>query len=400
MADLNSLPEEVLFIIANRLTYKELINLAPSNKMFAGLLSNRSFWINKIISIPQYTNYRFRLTNLSLYQLINWYRKISTPGTAYICDTEWLRLTKIPDLPPNIIHIAFTNYQGLALTDTGDLYKIDFKILPEPQVQVVKINPLPREIITQTVVNINGEVYLTISGRIYVSGVLGGLIDSKTIDEELVSLPLPNSEKAVQIACGRHCVAGVTDKGNLYVYGYMVPGMGKLEGKINFPDKVVQVSAGISHLAFLTDRGEVYTMGSNDEGQLGLNYDKKYSTYEPQLVNEITDGLQLFCGFNHTICITATGVYGFGSNDFEQLGVAGLVTVNLPQKFKDLPPIFSAITSSAFTLLLTYDDKMYQIGGNRYFPQDYSGTKYITWLDKILAGSGGSSYTIVIKDER
>jgi alpha-tubulin suppressor-like RCC1 family protein len=94
--------------------------------------------------------------------------------------------------------------------------------------------------------------------------------------------------------------------------------------------KIVDFTVGEEHSAFLTDKGEVYTWGYGNEGQLGhadrsnlslprkLNFDQKVS--------------KVVCGGGHTGIITdgSGDLYLFGRNRDGQLGRGGEVESNTP----------------------------------------------------------------------
>eukprot|EP00761_Pharyngomonas_kirbyi_P001271 gb/GECH01001274.1/.p1 GENE.gb/GECH01001274.1/~~gb/GECH01001274.1/.p1 ORF type:complete len:479 (+),score=72.63 gb/GECH01001274.1/:1-1437(+) len=88
--------------------------------------------------------------------------------------------------------------------------------------------------------------------------------------------------------------------------------------KCLIPTRVVQVSSGRGHTALLTDDGRVYMVGSNTQGQLGVNPTKiPYST-SPRRV-EFFDGLNVksvHCGGNTSFAITDNGkLFAWGCNN-------------------------------------------------------------------------------------
>ncbi|DBA04539.1 TPA: hypothetical protein N0F65_011087 [Lagenidium giganteum] len=109
--------------------------------------------------------------------------------------------------------------------------------------------------------------------------------------------------------------------------------MRSLEGKV-----VRLVSCSYYHTILTCESGGrefVYTFGRNDYGQLGQNdaIDRKV----PQLVEAMNDHqiASVACGQYHTMLVTSSGkVFGFGKNDYGQLGVESVENQLLPVQVK------------------------------------------------------------------
>lgn len=82
---------------------------------------------------------------------------------------------------------------------------------------------------------------------------------------------------------------------------------------------VVQVSCGLHHTVVLTLSGEVYGFGSNQFGQLGTGDMQPVSG--PVRINVAGNVCQVAAGSNHTVLLTYKGlVYTFGNFQKGQLG--------------------------------------------------------------------------------
>merc|ERR1712166_654215 len=104
------------------------------------------------------------------------------------------------------------------------------------------------------------------------------------------------AHKVVQVAAGARHTAVVTDKGQVWTFGYggygrlghnsvereLRPRIVKALGGMH----VAQITAGGGHTAFLTDRGEILTCGNGGSGKLGHGSD--LPEMEPKMVDGLT----------------------------------------------------------------------------------------------------------------
>jgi alpha-tubulin suppressor-like RCC1 family protein len=156
-------------------------------------------------------------------------------------------------------------------------------------------------------------------------------------------------ENVVQVVSGSFHSLAVTDKGDLYAWGWNTDnqlGQGPVETRASIPyptavfffrrkinANVVRLAAGFAHSAAVTEDGDLYTWGNNKYGQLGTG---DYNTRSfPTLVKGFVDSSgavykvgDIACGLYHCLALTTTGqVWSFGSNSRGQLGTcAGPVT--------------------------------------------------------------------------
>ena len=156
-------------------------------------------------------------------------------------------------------------------------------------------------------------------------------------------------ENVVQVVSGSFHSLAVTEKGDLYAWGWNTDnqlGQGPVETRASIPyptavfffrrkinANVVRLAAGFAHSAAVTENGDLYTWGNNKYGQLGTG---DYNTRSfPTLVKGFVDSSgavykvgDIACGLYHCLALTTTGqVWSFGSNSRGQLGTcAGPVT--------------------------------------------------------------------------
>jgi X-linked retinitis pigmentosa GTPase regulator len=172
------------------------------------------------------------------------------------------------------------------------------------------------------------------------SGQYGAL---GTGDYENQWKPVEVRSKVSQVSCGsRH--TGIIIEDSLYMCGsgeagQLGTGRRQRECVLTFIEtqaSVASIACGEFHSGFITKEGSVYTTGGNSFGQLGIGTKKSMTI--PTQVN-ISGAKKLVCG-NHSVCITADGVYVWGNSIFGEYLVPKKI------KFSKYPIIEIALGSS------------------------------------------------------
>ena len=154
--------------------------------------------------------------------------------------------------------------------------------------------------------------------------------------------------------------------------------------KYNTPQEIIhfttiginiqQVVCGSHHTVFLTDNGSVYSVGYNNRGQLGLGdtNDKE----EPELIEYFEAGgrgegslkitiEEIFSNAHCTFCRTSDGkFYGFGENNYGQLGLSDITNKDTPQMILYLNNITQIVSSGDHTIFVTNDYRVWGCGKN------------------------------------
>lgn len=120
-------------------------------------------------------------------------------------------------------------------------------------------------------------------------------------------------------------------------------------------------------IAVLSDRRTLVSSGSNDRSQLGVKTLKdRYGFIKVKEFNE--DIQQIACGGNHSFVLTNSHkIFGFGSNNFGEIGSGDLFHVTSPT---ELTSIYSQIKENCIqiasglhhTVFLTESGKVYTVG--------------------------------------
>ena len=138
----------------------------------------------------------------------------------------------------------------------------------------------------------------------------------------------------VAVAAGNEHTVVLCDDGAVYCCGYndsgqcaigttgRVPTLRKVDALAGRRIVHINSANGCEHFAAVADDGELFTCGYNARGQLGHGITAHVSA--PRLV-EALFGRRVrlvACSYYHTVVATeADGVFGFGRNDFGQLGL-------------------------------------------------------------------------------
>lgn len=140
----------------------------------------------------------------------------------------------------------------------------------------------------------------------------------------------------IMISAGTdHCLA-IDSSGNVWSWGNN--GNGKLGDGTRVNKNyavniglsgIAKIAAGGKHSLAINYAGELLSWGYGGYGQLGNG--STIDSTVPIIVTGITNALKIAAGLNHSLVATQTTVYGFGRNDFGQLGLGNLtVRINTP----------------------------------------------------------------------
>jgi alpha-tubulin suppressor-like RCC1 family protein len=227
---------------------------------------------------------------------------------------------------------------------------------------------------------------------------------------------LPSEKKATFAACGLEHSIIVCDDGSAYSFGLNDRGQlgsGDRHKQVALPQKVKlppgkggsSAACGREHSIIVCDDGSAYSFGSNDYGQLGSGDTHKQSL--PQRVKLPLGRRVTFtaCGFEHTIIVCDDGsAYGFGSNDYGQLGSGDTHKQSLPQRVK--LPLGRRATFAAcgkeHSMVLCEDGSLYGFGRNQ-FGQLMREQKEINETpqlidSKVQSITCGESHSLLYKD--
>lgn len=171
---------------------------------------------------------------------------------------------------------------------------------------------------------------------------------------------------------------------------YIQPTPIPVNGRLNNV-KVVSVAAGYAFNLAVTDRGEVYGWGFNDKGQLGLGH--RFNQEHPQRINSLVTNysaeiVEVACGQQHSVAVSKSGtVYAWGLNVFGQLGLSHMHDQLTPSPILALKEhvVVSAACGAEHTVAITSTGKVFSWGSSEYGQQGSLVGNFEDW------GSGNRS---------
>ena len=193
-------------------------------------------------------------------------------------------------------------------------------------------------------------------------------------DRNIRTIPtfIPNFDNVRQVSCGGSFTAFITLNGELYTFGSNFRGqLGSPNRQGDIPrkvatlihQKIVQISCGTVHMVAVNEQGNVYGWGSNNYGQLGLG-DSDAET-QPTPIKLGKKIKYVACGLHFTIFLTDDGeVYGCGDGTQGQLGLGNVGRIDYPQKIPNLPSIHQVAVGRRHSLFLTTTGEVYVCGDN------------------------------------
>jgi len=113
---------------------------------------------------------------------------------------------------------------------------------------------------------------------------------------------------------------------------------------------VIQVTCGFCHTAVIAN-GQLYTFGDGDYGQLGHEYNNSLNI--PKLVSSLGTVTYVACGSFHTAVIANGQLYTFGYGEYGQLGHGHTNNLDVPTPV----PGFTDISDSAENDAVTQYEK-------------------------------------------
>lgn len=240
-------------------------------------------------------------------------------------------------------------------------------------------------------------VCLSDSGNVYTFGCNdeGALGRSATeVGSEMLPGKVALDGKVVQVSAGDSHTAALTDDGMVFLWGAFRDNNGviglltphettKAPVKVPIQETVVKIASGNDHLAIVTQAGNLYTLGAGEQGQLGrvaIFFAERGGRrglgrfLSPQIVKfkqkiHVSDA---FCGAYFTFVLSKEGlVYGFGLNNYHQLGVEGSKTTEfLPVRltcFKNSTPSWVQFSGGQHhSVCLDAEGQVYSLGRAEY----------------------------------
>lgn len=215
----------------------------------------------------------------------------------------------------------------------------------------------------------------------------GTLVEKPKLVETL------QNEVVVRVVCGTNHTACVTEKGELWTWGWGGPNWGFGCGGLGHGNKndtsiplkveglndvvITDVACGDSHTLALDNEGKIWAFGEGEYGRLGLG---GTSSAKTPVVNEFFMALddsttvdKIYANKEFSMILTKDGsLYGWGRNDRQQLGIGGGLAMdiysceNSPELIGIESSVITIGISAADCIALTYDNEILAWGDRQY----------------------------------
>jgi len=251
---------------------------------------------------------------------------------------------------PIIKQVACGNYHTVCLDDTGSLWSFGYNHHGELGVGDTELRRTPTKLQITGVTSLScGYAHTACVDEFNVLYVFGKTF---VFDDDILSpTKVPKVPPVIKVSCGGAFTIAIGKYGQLISFGYNSHGQTGVGDSIQRKDAQIlrfqaeDVACGNLHTLFLHSSGEVSAVGDNGYGQCGLDISgKRPWEYPASSKRQIVRGLPpiraISAGKKHSLCVDVHGnVWGFGDNSKGQLGIPGEDVIFVPQKLPEVMDI-------------------------------------------------------------
>lgn len=358
MSVLEILPVEVLKLITSYLNYSQIILMFKVSKKFLKIRSQfLQTGIDTLLRQKLVTVIKRDVSNYKERQLINLYKVYLHKNNISACGGFSLILST-----EGVVYSCGNNKHG----QLGLHYKFDDK-------NKMKFNDTERVKFGRNMSEYNNKIIQISAGKTH------SLILTDTNQIYIYGLGKPrqlmttNITTIVKISSGGFHLLILSNEGHVYAFGYNAHGQlgigttSHRKNALNFIDSlynIIDISAGHSHSLVLTLDNQVYGFGSNEFAQLGLSDYK--NRFTPTLIN-VHNIIGISAGYNHSLLLTLSGqIYVCGDNTYGQLGLSAFCKISIFTVIHKLYNIIRISAGKNFSLATDNDGKLYVFGSNSH----------------------------------
>ena len=177
------------------------------------------------------------------------------------------------------------------------------------------------------------------------------------------------------------------------------------EEKFNKVEFQMQFECGRGHTVCLDHEGGfLWGFGQNEFGQLGI--EDKEAIVIPEKIPLLANIISVSCARDHTVCADTNGfVWSFGLNDHGQLGIGNKENQKKPQRIQMLSKIVYISTGGYHTLCINSEGEMWAFGRNNEGQLGINSTTEqtkpvkVTKVKNIKTASSGGYHSYIIDKE-
>mmetsp|Transcript_8694 Transcript_8694/g.8704 ORF Transcript_8694/g.8704 Transcript_8694/m.8704 type:complete len:417 (+) Transcript_8694:19-1269(+) len=183
------------------------------------------------------------------------------------------------------------------------------------------------------------------------------------------------SKKVIEIGCGGHFTAVVTEDGEVYTWGQgrdYALGHGdrtplKLPRKVQGLEgkKIVKLACGRNFCIVLDNEGKLYSWGNNEYGQLGLSQTDRFRA-TPQQIKVLSNVVEIATGDFHVMALTDKGnVFSWGAGSDGQLCHGNTSNQSTPRLIQGIPLVSRLSCGGGHSAFITQDFRLLMVGRGR-----------------------------------
>lgn len=301
--------------------------------------------------------------------------------------------SKVEAMKPNYKAIAVGNHHFLAIDCNGDVWawgrntfgQLGYSHSGAPNIS----SNTPMRVRSETGATLRNivavaagsghSVALDDQGQVWTWGhnLRGELGHSPAGTNSTNPMRVPIEANIVAVDAGLNHTMALDSLGRVWVWGD--DSFGQSAGNfapapIGSLTNVIAISAGGDHSVALRSDGTVWAWGRGTFGQLG-NGQTIHQNYTPQQVSRVNDVIAIAAGNYHTLIVREdTRVWGFGLNEYGQLGDISHAQYLTPTQIPNLNDVISVEAGDFHSVALKKDGSAYVWGRNSNQPMAHRAT--------------------------
>ncbi len=226
---------------------------------------------------------------------------------------------------------------------------------------------------------------------------------------------IPFSDPVIAIAAGEKHTFAVTDRGDIWAWGWNHDGQLGIGNDDHEPSPTsvlrvfdgVDVAAGYDWALFLEDGGAVLAAGENRYGQLGNGSTVDTESNPPVFVAGLFNGSKISAGYGHGLALEGSSLYAWGRTNSGQacIGISGSGRfVTTPRRVSGVSGVVQAEAGSTHTLIRRSNGEVWSCGqglptGQASSTSIYSTPTPIFGLSNVTYIAAGRTHSMAVTND-